>query len=225
MGAGQAEENIRIIMRIIISLALTTGAICFSDAARSQVNYDLTARAPVPSSSRNNVTEYSATVSSYRNGKAYVCTAERGDLNDGLGDRWISLACHAGPEFKINPARDRDALMRLVPVPAPAAVQNDALRPKDYFWQIDRTAGHLQLCSKSGGVDGSCIGSQIQAGSAMSLAGPPLPKPSSSVERRQPVVRRHEAPPMRDSVVATSTPPRACSAINCSLYSLIGISF
>jgi hypothetical protein len=66
-------------MRIIISLLLFAGAMCFSDAARSQANYDLIAKAPFASSSRSNITEYDATVVSHGDGKSYVCTAERGD--------------------------------------------------------------------------------------------------------------------------------------------------
>src|SRR3974377_857894 len=151
-------------MRAIICLLLFAGAMCFSGAALSQANYDLIAKAPLASSSRSNTTEYSATVVSHRDSKSYVCTAERGDLNDALGDRWLSLGCRPESNFTRGAVSARHIATKRVPVPAPveAAAQRDRGRWKDYFWRIDRRAGRVQLCRKTSGPDGNCIGSQIE---------------------------------------------------------------
>ena len=214
-------------MRIIICLLLFVGALCCSDAARSQANYDLTAKAPFASSSRSNVTEFDATVVSHRDGKSYACTAERGDLNDALGDRWLSLGCRPESNFTRSAVSDRDIATKRVPVPAPVeAAQSDAGRWKDYFWRIDRTVGRMQLCRKTSGPDGNCIGSQIQPESPPIVARTSLTKPPVRVaERQRPPMRRSEAPPRPNSVVGASNPQPSCATIGCGLFSLIGIAF
>jgi hypothetical protein len=213
-------------MRIIIGLLLFAGWVS-RDAARSQANYDLTAKAPFASSSRSNVTEFDATVVSHRDGKSYACSAERGDLKDALGDRWLSLGCRPDSNFTRGAVSDRDIATKRVPVPAPIeAAQNDAGRSKDYFWRIDRTVGRVQLCRKTSGPDGNCIGSQIQPESPPIVARTSLAKPPVRVaERQRPPMRRSEAPPQPNSIVGASNRQPGCATIGCGLFSLIGVAF
>jgi hypothetical protein len=178
-------------MRSVISIPLFAGAICFSDAGRAQVNYDLIAKAPTPSSSkRTTSTEYSAIVLSYRDNKIYICTGEWGDLNDALGDRWLHVGCLPSSNFEGSLLSDRNTVMKLVLVPAPLESQGTRIgsgRWEDYFWQIDQVIGQVQLCN-NGASGGSCVRWEIQPISAAPdapAAAPNAPaKPAGRRRRR-----------------------------------------
>jgi hypothetical protein len=219
-------------VRAIMTLPLFAAAMCFSGATRAQVNYDLLAKVPAPSSSGSTVTQYSAIVLSYRDRKAYICTGEWGDLNDALGDRWLHFGCLPDFNFRGSLLSDRNTAMKRskqmhhgVRVPVPEPIESHAAQRagqwEDYFWQIDQSMGQVQLCYK-GASGGSCIRWDIQPTSAA----PDAPASSPARPRRAVKVDAPQGKLAIRSVIATSTRP-ACTKLTCGRYAplFVGIAF
>jgi len=138
-------------MRNVITVLLITSVLCFSGAARAQVNYDLFpghgGRVGYPP-----VVNYHAWVISYRDNKYYSCVASY-DVNTPATP---TLICNLGDSF--NPHLLSGANVKTLQALGSPNANNDEAQ-SGFFWQIDRITGQTQFCMH--GVKINCVAFQI----------------------------------------------------------------
>ena len=125
-------------MRNVISVLIVACVLCFSGAARAQVNYDLFpghgGKVGYPP-----IVNYHAWVLSYRDSKFYSCVASY-EYN---APATPTLACRLGGSF--NPPLMSGANVKTVQaLGSPNASDDEA--QSSFYWQIDQATGQTQFC-------------------------------------------------------------------------------
>jgi len=138
-------------MRNLIAALIITSTLCFSGAARAQVNYELFpghgGRVGYPP-----VVNFHAWIINYRENKYYSCIA-RYDVNTPTTP---TLFCMLADSF--NPPLLRGANVKTFQALGSPNANNDEAQ-SGFFWQIDQVTGQTQFCMH--GVKINCVAYQI----------------------------------------------------------------
>jgi hypothetical protein len=138
-------------MRNVITWLVVTCVLCFSGAARAQVNYDLFpghgGKVGYPP-----IVNYHAWVLSYRDSKFYSCVASY-EYNTPATPK---LVCRPGGSF--DPPLLSGANVKTVQaLGSPNASDDEA--QSSFYWQIDQATGQIQFCMPGPKIN--CVGFQI----------------------------------------------------------------